>query len=230
MKKILFNIILIGWIMMAVLTCSACGSIQNGKEGLAKPVQKAGVSSAPEITDMILPADDFRPRTTEITRIMVHFSSNALNNPRNPYDINDIYSIFKGNGVSVHYVIGRDGHIYRMVPEDMVAFHAGKGDLPGFPQYKDHMNDYSIGIELLAIGTRKEMLHMIPALRYDLINPSLIGYTNEQYKALNELLDYILERNPSIKKNREFIIGHNEYAPGRKTDPGSLFDWTRIGL
>ena len=57
---------------------------------------------------------------------------------------------------------------------------------------------------------------------------SHIGYTEAQYKSLSLLLDDILARNKKMKRDRNHIIGHDEYAPARKTDPGSLFDWSKI--
>lgn len=45
--------------------------------------------------------------------------------------------------VSAHYLIGRDGLIYRILPDDVMAWHAGRV-IPGFP------NERSIGIELHA--------------------------------------------------------------------------------
>jgi LysM repeat protein len=43
-------------------------------------------------------------------------------------------------------------------------------------------------------------------------------------------LNEILKRHPTIQRNRKHIVGHNEYAPGRKKDPGKLFDWSRINI
>ncbi len=118
-------------------------------------------------TDLMLPLENSRPRTTDVTHVMLHFMSNGVNQPDDPFNMNDIRSIFTDYGVSAHYVIDRKGHIYRFVGEGRVAFHAGSGNISGYPQYKDNMNDYSIGIELLAIGTRKEMVAMIPGFPYD---------------------------------------------------------------
>jgi N-acetyl-anhydromuramyl-L-alanine amidase AmpD len=178
----------------------------------------------------LLPKQNSEPRKTPITNIVIHFSSNAPKNPKNPYRLQDIRNIYIRYGVSTHYLIGRKGEIYRLVPESRVAFHAGKGNLRYFPKYKDHLNLYSIGIELMAIGTKKEMDPMMSSPVYQSIKPSNIGYTKAQYQSLRRLVDDIINRNPSIKKDRKHIIGHDEYAPGRKTDPGSLFHWKEIGL
>ena len=179
------------------------------------------------IHNLYLPLENSRPSRTHV---VIHFMSNALNNPQNPYNVQEAYRSFLDNGFSSHYLIDRSGEVYRLVDENRVAFHAGKGDLPGFPTYKDKLNEYSIGIELLAIGTRDEMLTMISPQTYDLISPSNYGYTDAQYRSLNLLLDDIIGRHPTIKKDRQHIVGHEEYAPGRKRDPGKLFDWSRINF
>ncbi|WP_409271689.1 LysM peptidoglycan-binding domain-containing protein [Neobacillus sp. SCS-31] len=180
------------------------------------------------VQDYYLPLENSRPRTEKLTHVVIHFVSNAANNPHNPYNIEDIYRIFLNGGVSSHYVIGRNGEIYRLVDESRVAYHAGSGSLPGFPGYENRLNDFSIGIELMAIGTREEMLAFFPSETYDLISPSNIGYTDAQYRSLNLLLDDIINRHPSIIRDRRHIVGHDEYAPSRRTDPGRLFDWSRI--
>jgi N-acetyl-anhydromuramyl-L-alanine amidase AmpD len=181
-----------------------------------------------EVTDISLPEENSKPRVGMISHVVLHFMSNASVKPKDPYNIEDLTNIFIDYGFSTHYMIDRDGIIYRFVPEDRIANHAGPGYLAGFPYYDDILNGYSIGIELLAIGTKEEMLSMIPAKIYNNIDPAHIGYTEAQYKSLNHLLDSIVKRYPSILENRNHIIGHDEYAPARKTDPGSLFNWSKI--
>ena len=82
----------------------------------------------------------------------------------------------------------------------------------------------------MAIGTKEEMSSIISGATYNKISKSNIGYTDEQYDAIKYLIDKIIASNPNIKRDRKHIVGHDEYAPDRKTDPGSLFDWSRIGL
>lgn len=192
--------------------------------------QASAYASNVPIHDFYLPPQYSYPRTEKVTHVMIHFISNAIQKPYEPYDIKEVYRIFLTYGASTNYMIGRNGEIYRLVSEDRVAFHAGKGSLPGFPEYQNKMNGYSIGIEMLAIGTRDEMLSVIPGKTYDLIAPSNIGYTDAQYRSLNRLLNEILKRHPTIQRDRKHIVGHNEYAPGRKTDPGKLFAWSLINI
>ncbi|WP_051237893.1 N-acetylmuramoyl-L-alanine amidase [Lacticigenium naphthae] len=182
------------------------------------------------VIEYLLPLENSAERVEELTHIVIHFTSNAQNKPADPFLIEDTYSIFKDYGVSVHYVIGKNGEIYSLVKENRIAYHAGKGDLDGFPQYQDRLNHHSIGIELLAIGTEDEMEAMVPQDTYAQIDSEDIGYTEAQYTALRSLVDDIVKRHPSIQRDRNHIVGHDEYSKGRKTDPGSLFNWFEIGL
>jgi len=166
-------------------------------------------------------------RDGEITHVVIHFISNVIANRVDPYAIEDIERIFRDYGFSAHYIIDRDGTIHLAVPEYRVAFHAGAGTLADFPEYENNLNQHSIGIELLGIGTRDEMSQYLTAAEYDALDPALIGFTDAQYDSLNRLLHNILARHPSIQPNRRHIIGHDEYAPD-KVDPGTLFAWDRL--
>lgn len=196
----------------------------------AKAQQKVNHQSNITMTDMLLPNSHSEPREELVTHVVIHFSSYAAVKPEQPYEVNDIYRTFEEYGVSAHYLIDREGKIFKMVPEDRVAYHAGKGHLEQFPEYKDRLNHHSIGIEIMAIGTKEEMLPMMSADTYRKIKDEHIGYTDAQYESVRKLIDDIATRYPHVKKDRNHIIGHDEYAKGRKTDPGSLFDWRKIGF
>lgn len=109
------------------------------------------------------------------------------------------YAQLKGLRVSAHCVIYRDGRIEQYVPFSHRAWHAGLSSFQGI----DRCNDYSIGIELEGTDT--------------------LAYTAAQYDALVELTCFIRKAYPRITLGR--IVGHNDIAPGRKTDPGVAFDW-----
>lgn len=106
-----------------------------------------------------------------------------------------------GLTVSSHFLIRRDGELIQYVDCDQRAWHAGRSGWQG----RDECNDYAIGIEL-------EGTDHVP-------------YTDSQYTVLNALLAALREAYPAIG-NR--VVGHEHVAPGRKTDPGPAFDWSRI--
>ena len=168
-----------------------------------------------------------------IDYVMLHFCSVALTNPQNPYDLQKVLQQFKRFGVSSHYIIDRDGTIHHLVPDSMAAYHAGIGYLAGSPECRrNKMNDYSIGIEMLACGTKEELKKLLPPkkkLPKINLKPDEYGFTKAQYQSLDLLLQDILQRYPKIPLNRQHIIGHSEYT-NRRTDPGKLFEWSKIGL
>jgi AmpD protein len=103
--------------------------------------------------------------------------------------------------VSAHCLIKRTGQVVQFVPFSQRAWHAGKSSFQGRPT----CNDYSIGIELEGSDS--------------------IDYTPEQYQSLVALSQHIIRHYPLIRLSR--IVGHNDIAPGRKSDPGSAFNWPR---
>lgn len=112
--------------------------------------------------------------------------------------------------VSAHYCIARDGRIFQLVDDAQRAWHAGNGNWQG----EVDMNSASIGIELDNPG-HSNGYHAFPDVQID----ALIGLLNE------------LVIRHGIHPND--IIGHSDYAPARKQDPGHLFPWdqlARLGL
>ena len=110
-----------------------------------------------------------------------------------------------GHEASTHYVIARDGTLYQLVPESRRAWHSGVSRLGD----RERVNDFSIGIDLV----------YVPG-----VDP---GYTEIQYEILFDLLDGIRRRHPI---RDDLITGHEDVAlpPGRKADPGPLFNWSRV--
>ncbi|MGH1595212.1 1,6-anhydro-N-acetylmuramyl-L-alanine amidase AmpD [Yersinia proxima] len=100
--------------------------------------------------------------------------------------------------VSAHCLIRRDGEIIQYVPFDKRAWHAGVSTFVG----RERCNDFSIGIELE--GT------------------DVLPFTTEQYRSLSEVSALLFAHYPITA---ERVTGHSDIAPGRKTDPGSAFDW-----
>ncbi|WP_010097285.1 N-acetylmuramoyl-L-alanine amidase [Ornithinibacillus scapharcae] len=180
------------------------------------------------VHQMYLPIDNSEPRNEEVTTIVIHSISNVLANPDSPYRITDVYQLLKEYGLSTHYIIDRSGEIFQLVPDYRVAYHAGRSSFPYLPFFPHNMNQFSIGIELMGIGTKDEMLSIVPEALYDALDKNLIGYTEEQYQSLSWLLAQLHQKYPSIGRDRFHVIGHEEYAPGRKSDPGKLFHWEKI--
>ncbi len=103
--------------------------------------------------------------------------------------------------VSSHFLISRSGSLIQFVPIDKRAWHAGKSNYQG----RENCNDFSIGIELEGCDTEE--------------------FTSAQYESLSNLISHI---SADLKINKKNIVGHNEIAPGRKTDPGPYFDWNLL--
>ena len=179
------------------------------------------------VEDFLLPVEKFSyAREASPQFVMIHFTSNVMANRENPYDMDDLRAIFVDYEVSIHYIISRDGTVYCYIPEDRVAWHAGKGEWGGNPAFTNKMNYHSIGIELAAIGSQSDMEMYLTKAEYNALDESLIGFTDAQYDALALLVADICSRY-DIPLDREHVIGHEEYT-SRKTDPGELFDWGRI--
>ena len=86
----------------------------------------------------------------------------------------------------------------QFVPCALRAWHAGASSWQG----RERCNDFSIGVELE--GTDE------------------LPYTGVQYAMLARLTRALRRRYPIVD-----LAGHDEVAPGRKTDPGASFDWAR---
>jgi len=107
----------------------------------------------------------------------------------------------EGMSVSSHLLIRRDGKILQFVPFHKRAWHAGESAFQG----RQNCNDFSIGIELEGTDTS--------------------SFNGIQYTKLAEVCRLLIE-NYSISGDN--IVGHSDIAPGRKTDPGTGFDWPRL--
>lgn len=107
--------------------------------------------------------------------------------------------------VSCHYLIDKKGKIIQMVPENKIAWHAGKSMWKNFID----LNKKSIGIELVNKGHR-------------------FGYENFTVIQINSLIKLckLLKRKYKIKT--ENFLGHSDIAPLRKIDPGEKFPWRKL--
>jgi AmpD protein len=156
------------------------------------------------------PNCDERPAGTQIELIVIHaislppgeFGGAAIEqlflNTLDPAK-HPYYAALAGLRVSSHFLVRRDGELIQFVPCLKRAWHAGVSQWHGRPD----CNDYSVGIELEGCDERP--------------------FDAPQYEVLARLTS-ALEHAYSISA----IAGHSDIAPGRKTDPGPGFDWSRF--
>lgn len=112
------------------------------------------------------------------------------------------FAEIKNLEVSAHFYIKRNGDLIQFVATEHRAWHAGISVFEG----RENCNDFSIGIELEGMDTD--------------------SFTNEQYQSLVTLSQHLIATYPKLNKKK--ITGHSDIAPGRKTDPGTGFDWPRF--
>lgn len=159
-----------------------------------------------------IPSENYnqRPDNTEITLVVIHNISLPPGEFGNTY-IEDFFTnnlqtnkhayfkTLEDVKVSAHLLIKRDGSIVQFVDFNQRAWHAGQSS---FNEVGD-CNNYSIGIELE--GTDNS------------------AYETSQYTSLNQVLSTLRSHYPITD-----IKGHNEISPGRKTDPGPAFEWSKL--
>jgi N-acetylmuramoyl-L-alanine amidase len=107
--------------------------------------------------------------------------------------------------VSSHYLVEEGGAIWRLVPEERRAWHAGVSYWLG----ETSLNTVSIGIEIVNPGHEW----------------GYRPFPEPQMQAVEALCRDIMARR-RLPEHR--IVGHSDIAPTRKSDPGELFDWPRL--
>lgn len=165
-------------LLLTVLTLSILNSVNAGLKIIDKPLNKG-----------------FRSKEDrQINSVIIHSAFNKSGG--NEYNINLLLKQFSHYHVSAHYLIDRQGIVYRLVGEQKVAFHAGKSKLP---DGSTSVNNCSLGIELLTSYTDSP--------------------TEQQ---LNSLL--LLVKDIKSRYNIKFVLRHSDIAPQRKSDPWNM-DW-----
>lgn len=159
------------------------------------------------------PNRDRRPDREEISLVVIH----GISLPPGKFGTGLVEALFgnrldpsadprladlEGVRVSAHLFIDRRGRTVQFVPFDERAWHAGVSGWRG----RRCCNDFAVGIELEGVDDRP--------------------YTKAQYRRLGLVLRALLARYPRL--SRSAIVGHQEIAPERKTDPGRAFDWAGL--
>lgn len=158
------------------------------------------------------PNYDERPDGVDVSLLVVH----AISLPPAEFGSDDILHLFTNTlqpeahpyfehicnmHVSAHFLIRRDGELIQFVSCRKRAWHAGASRWRG----RERCNDYSIGVEL-------EGCDELP-------------FEDAQYAQLVYLIGILKTHFPI-----EECVGHSDISPGRKTDPGPCFDWSRLGV
>lgn len=159
------------------------------------------------------PNCDQRPADAVVDTVVIHgislppaeFGGNhvqALFTNQLQPDLHPYFASIADLKVSAHFLVDRTGAVIQFVSINERAWHAGVSFFYG----RSRVNDFSIGIELE--GTDD------------------LAYEQAQYAALATLLRDLLAQNPALSIER--ICGHCDIATGRKTDPGTSFEWSRL--
>ncbi|MES2932472.1 MAG: 1,6-anhydro-N-acetylmuramyl-L-alanine amidase AmpD [Pseudomonadota bacterium] len=171
------------------------------------PFQIAANGWAADVMRMPSPNFDQRVEGTEIALLVIHnislppgqfggpFISDLFLNQLD-YAADPYFDQLRSLRVSAHFLIRRDGSVMQFVSTNDRAWHAGASSFCG----QERCNDFSVGIELE--GTDFEPFE--PA----------------QYAALALLTNALKQAYPL-----QHVVGHEQIAPGRKTDPGPFFNW-----
>jgi len=156
------------------------------------------------------PNCDARPDGASIRLVVVH----GISLPPGEFGGNGIIELFTNRldpaahpyyatiadlRVSAHFLVRRDGSLLQFVACRERAWHAGASCWRGV----ERCNDYSVGVELEGADD--------------------VPYEAAQYATLRALVAALRARYPI-----EDVVGHSDIAPGRKTDPGVAFDWSRL--
>lgn len=148
------------------------------------------------IRDAPSPNHDQRPPGGPIDTLVLHYTGmrtaeEALLRLRDP-----------ASRVSAHYVVEEDGLVWRLVPEERRAWHAGVSHWRG----REALNGRSIGIEVVNPG-HEWGYRSFPAL---------------QMAAVCDLCLDVIARHAIDARD---VVAHSDVSPDRKQDPGELFDW-----
>ena len=179
-----------------------------------KPLSHADYDSATGLVSsarqVISPNYDDRPQGASIEALIIH----AISLPPGEYGGGHIEKFFcnqlekeghsyfseiAGIKVSAHFFINRSGELVQFVPVHKRAWHAGVSCCMG----REAVNDFSIGIELEGCDDD--------------------GFEEAQYRTLVELTHLLTSNIATLSS--EQIFGHEDIAPGRKTDPGPGVNW-----
>ncbi|WP_340105913.1 N-acetylmuramoyl-L-alanine amidase [Rhodohalobacter sp. 8-1] len=160
--------------------------------------------------------------------IVIHYTAGP--------SVSSAVNTFKDPSVeaSAHVVIDHDGSITQLIPFNKIGWHAGESSWLD----RTDLNNYSIGIEIVNAGrlektgsvwrswfgkTYSEDDVLRAVHRNEEEESWWHVYTEKQITATHDLC-----RNIMNAYNIKHILGHEEIAPGRKSDPGPAFPLDKL--
>lgn len=121
--------------------------------------------------------------------------------------------ILTERNVSSHYLVGDDdsnNEVLQLVGEDKRAWHAGVSYWNG----TKGLNSTSIGIEIVNSGYKEENG-----------TKTYYPFSDKQIRKVGLLSKSIIDRHKIKPLN---VVGHQDIATSRKSDPGPLFPWLKL--
>lgn len=122
-------------------------------------------------------------------------------------------SVIKSGTASFHWLVPDEneaahGHnVWATCHEARRAWHVrNSASHPDVYFGADHVNDYSLGIEIVNISRPGD------------------AYSDWQVEATARIVRYCWEKYPNLK----YIVSHAKLDPTRRTDPGSHFPWDKF--
>jgi N-acetylmuramoyl-L-alanine amidase len=151
------------------------------------------------LTFVDTPSPNFNARTAPPDMVVLHYTGmptgeEALARLRDPEA-----------QVSSHYLVEEDGRVFRLVPEERRAWHAGKS----FWRGETDINSRSVGVEIVNPGHEW-------------------GYRAFPEVQIAAVIALVAEIRGRWDVPDARILGHSDVAPSRKQDPGELFPWKRL--
>lgn len=182
---------------------SSAGALQLDALGWLEP--------HPAVSRWASPHQDERPEGEAVSLLVVH----SISLPRGVYGGPAVRDLFlgqldaesdprfeslRGLRVSSHFFIDREGQIHQFVSVQRRAWHAGVSSFQG----RSGCNDFSVGVELEGVDDE--------------------AFTPAQEQQCLRLSLALADGMPSLT----WLAGHSDIAPGRKTDPGTGWNWGRF--
>ena len=183
-------------VLYSILAISGCGTTTSKdssgtSDGLLVVNPKLSIIQGPASAGV-------EARKQPISILVLHHTASSL-----PSALETLQGRTKGHKVGVHYLVSAEvpkARIFRMCPDSLAAFHAGKSAWGKF----ESLNQSSLGIEIV---------------NYDgNINP----YPQPQVEAVLALAQHLVTTHQISPEN---VVAHSDIAVGRKIDPGALFPW-----